>query len=256
LLWEEIAERTGGLANRQKWDETVKAIADHVISGLCDIDAERRFSDFLKLRNVKLYQELLADGAGFYRIVNWLKRSGVLINHPRLLDLKANNIAVKHEFADLSLFRSFVSQEKYMSFASPLFASLALAPILKREENRRLSEVGIEQFDGVDYGALWCYDSRALENPDEVDFVIFTPNKKVILVEVRTGEAGGSSSSEKLLAEGKADYVIELTDGLGTWVPGSDVVSMPIYAIDKIAMVINELNLGAKDVGSPGDDED
>jgi hypothetical protein len=183
----------------------------------------------------------------------WLKRSGVLIDHPRVIDLETQGFDIKYMFSDLSLYGCFVSQEKYMSFASPLFASMALAPILKREERKRLRLQGFEQFDGMDYGALWRYDSSVLGNPDEVVFVIFTPNKKVILVEARNGEAGGAS--EKLLAEGKADYVIKLTEGPGSWVPGSNVVSMPIYAIDKIPMVINELNPWVKDDRAQ-DDED
>jgi hypothetical protein len=58
-LWEEIGERTGRLDNRAKWEETIKAIAEHVISGLRD---GKRFSDFLKLNYADLYESMLADG--------------------------------------------------------------------------------------------------------------------------------------------------------------------------------------------------
>ncbi|MDR1638432.1 MAG: hypothetical protein LBT59_01945, partial [Clostridiales bacterium] len=234
-LVDEIREKTGGGSDLEKWESTLGIVVNGIVSGLHSFALD----DEIRKRVGGTYDNPCEDKFDLKDIVEWLSLSNVIVPYPAVLDLNCPIYLRKHMFSDLGLLRYFcevfkISDSIYKGFAAENFVALTVMAML----------------DALEYPRLECFDSSVLESPEEAIFIIRTPREKTILLQVRSSSSG-MSSSEKILARGEADYVIRLTDQLGSWNPGERIVTMPIYALDKLPIVLSRMDTGELEEKGP-----
>ncbi|MDR1638428.1 MAG: AAA family ATPase [Clostridiales bacterium] len=236
-LVHEIREKTRGDNNLEKWESALGIIVNGIVSGLHSSFIYDKVMEHAGETCSKNYDNP-CDELDLRHLIEWLSLSNVIVPCP-ILDLKNNQYPSKYMFSDLGLLRYFceifkISDSMRKGFAAENFVALTDMPIL----------------DALEYPGLECFDSSVLESPEEAIFIIRTPREKTILLQARSSSSG-MNSSEKKLARGEADYVIRLTDQLGNWNPGERIVTMPIYALDKLPMVLSRMDAGELEEKGP-----
>jgi hypothetical protein len=180
------------------------------------------------------------DNESFEKAKLWLTECGLLKKVWLTNDINKISAPMKQKifFSDLAMLRHCINlhgDARYLSnlrgYLTENFVVLALYSMP-------------ETFRGK---YVWRYDNVDAKpaTPESVDFFLTTPNFKKVLLEAKTTR-GAAKSSDAVLKANKADYLIKFQDHIGT--VHDKVIELPLYAIDKLPIVIDLIDSGKIDI--------
>jgi hypothetical protein len=257
-----MAEKAGLAGYTEEFRSALAAIFDCVISGLLNPGEEIPINEYMSKRCNRSPDGLRVNDCTYGEIFGWLIRSGVLTPHPVVLGSDGCRV-IKYMFADLGWLRyavcSLLDKRPDLNCAELTlrnFVPQYLALTIKGLEKERLREPeDYENFTG-----MRSYGWKDQESSEKVAYAIHTYTDKKIIVDFASpASIAGSSENPVFIGKadyaiGKANYAIHLTDELGSWEAGSNAVSIPIYAIDKLPIVIQRMALGEFEEKGPNEE--
>jgi predicted AAA+ superfamily ATPase len=242
-LYNELNKRVSLPVSTEMWNLALQIVVKALISNKA-----------FNLNNMNIYNEIItdndvfSDAESFQKTIYWLEKCGIIgsvkVSANKPYTTIGNCTKEKKFLVDLGIMRSITmsiveDSSDFIGYFAEQYVYICLMGLRKHFENGVIET----------YHKVW--DEKGLE--EEVDFVVRTASKKVILMEVKA-TGGSTKSSNRILATKRADYLIKFEGAENkAFRIQKDRATLPLWGVTQLVNIVKLLDEGK--IGATVSDE-